>query len=159
MITIEEVIAGQMKAWSKNNAALMLLLENIPSEGFDLTLSRKGSRSIKDQFYHLVQVRAMWLEAAATGFKIAKPTSKAHLTLEGIKEMLTNSSDAISGLIHASLSRDGKVKGSGMDVFSFIGYLISHESHHRGNILLTLKVSGVPLNTSVSYALWDWKKL
>lgn len=34
----------------------------------------------------------------------------------------------------------------------------AHESHHSGNILLTLKQSGHPVQQDVRYAIWDWDR-
>ena len=34
-----------------------------------------------------------------------------------------------------------------------LGYFISHESHHRGNILLTLKQSGEKIADTVKWGL------
>jgi uncharacterized damage-inducible protein DinB len=39
---------------------------------------------------------------------------------------------------------------------AFLGYLISHESHHRGQVTWALKHSGHPLDQKTSYGLWEW---
>jgi len=38
-------------------------------------------------------------------------------------------------------------------------HFIAHESHHRGNTLLTLKQSGHKIDKTVQYAIWDWDRL
>jgi len=40
---------------------------------------------------------------------------------------------------------------------AFLGYLISHESRHRGQIEYALRVAGHPLSDKVSYDHWEWR--
>ncbi|HEV3260331.1 MAG TPA: DinB family protein [Gemmataceae bacterium] len=47
-------------------------------------------------------------------------------------------------------------KGFKPHVVAFLGYLISHESHHRGQIGWALKNSGHPLDQKTAYGLWEW---
>jgi uncharacterized damage-inducible protein DinB len=54
------------------------------------------------------------------------------------------------------LAAGGKVKGFKPHVVAFVGYLISHESHHRGQIGWTLKNTGHPLSQKTAYGLWEW---
>lgn len=52
----------------------------------------------------------------------------------------------------------GKVKGFKKGVILFLGYFILPESHHRGNMILTLKQSGEKIPDSVEWELWEWGK-
>jgi uncharacterized damage-inducible protein DinB len=51
---------------------------------------------------------------------------------------------------------EGKIKGFKPHAAAFLGYLISHESHHRGQIALSLKQAGKPLDKKIAYGLWEW---
>jgi hypothetical protein len=35
-------------------------------------------------------------------------------------------------------------------------YLISHESHHRGQVGWILKLSGRPLDQKTAFGMWEW---
>jgi uncharacterized damage-inducible protein DinB len=71
---------------------------------------------------------------------------------------LEDSSKGIEELLGGSWDDGGKVKSFKKGVIPFLGYFISHESHHRGNILLTLKQSGEKIADTVKWGLWEWGK-
>ena len=58
-----------------------------------------------------------------------------------------------------ALDADGKVRGFSRGVVPLLAYLIAHDAHHRGNILLTLKQCGHPVPQNVRYGIWKWDKL
>ncbi len=50
----------------------------------------------------------------------------------------------------------GRIKGFKPHVHAFVGYLISHESHHRGQAAMVLKAAGAPLDKKIAFGLWEW---
>ena len=48
------------------------------------------------------------------------------------------------------------MRGFKPHITAFLGYVDAHESHHRGQIALSLKQSGHTLDKKVAYGIWEW---
>ena len=83
---------------------------------------------------------------------------EAVLTTGSLKQALEQSAACIRQLIDNSWENGGKLASFKTGLIPFISYLISHESHHRGNILLTLKQNGYKIPDALKWGLWEWNK-
>ena len=81
---------------------------------------------------------------------------KTGLSVAVLHDALEASGAAIAVLLERALSGDGRIKGFKPHAGAFLGYLISHESHHRGQIVLTLKGAGFPVDKKTAFGLWEW---
>jgi uncharacterized damage-inducible protein DinB len=145
-----------VETWNIHDRINRYLLDAIPQEALNAALAAKH-RTVAALFAHMHNVRLMWLKSA--GPELLKGLDKIDADKPGkaaLRNALQASGQAIATLIDRSCDAGGKVKGFKPHVVAFLGYLISHESHHRGQIGWTLKNTGHPLNQKTAYGLWEW---
>ena len=142
--------------WEIHNRINLYLLNAIKEEYLTGISASKG-RNVGEQFAHIHNVRLMWLKAAdPTLLKGQNKIEKEEkISKKILADELTKSAKAIATLLEKGFE-EGKVKGFKPHPAAFFGYLISHESHHRGQIMLALKQSGHPIDQKVQYGLWEW---
>jgi uncharacterized damage-inducible protein DinB len=143
--------------WNINNRINLYLLESIPPDALNDISASKG-RTVAQQLAHLHNVRLMWLKASAPELlegldKIEKETA---VDKKLLARNLKASGQAMATLIENSLENGGRIKGFKPHVTAFLGYVVSHESHHRGQIALSLKQAGHPLDKKVGFGIWEW---
>ena len=78
------------------------------------------------------------------------------MSVEDLSTAIEASGAAIAQLIADRQADGSRVKGFKPHTTAFVGYLISHESHHRGQIVLTLKQAGHPVDKKTAFGLWEW---
>ena len=150
-----------IEAWRTNNRINMLLIDRIADEGMSCTLSKRGGRGVAGEFAHIHNVRVWHLEKRAKDlaeglviFETGVVPAKAQL-----RKALKASAKGVEALLVGVLNGEAKRRGFKKGLFTTLSYFVAHEAHHRGRILLTLKVSGQTLDKNTQMAIWGWDQI
>jgi uncharacterized damage-inducible protein DinB len=149
-----------LESWHTNNRINLLLIDHITDDGMACSLSRRGGRTITRQFAHLHNNRAWHMQKRARhlagGLHVFETSDEPDRTV--LRENLEHSRDVLTDYFQLVLTGDSRVRCFKKGPVAYLSYFIAHESHHRGNILLTLKQCGHPVEKGVRYAIWDWDR-
>lgn len=146
-----------LETWQIHDRINLYLLDAVDAQSLPSYSASKG-RNVGEQFAHIHNVRLMWLKSAAPELLggLAKIEKEQANDKKLLRKSLADSGKAIGELLTTSIAAGGKVKGFKPHAAAFLGYLISHESHHRGQIALTLKQAGKPLDKKIAFGIWEW---
>lgn len=146
-----------LETWEIHDRINLYLLDSIDPSSLSSLSASKG-RTVGEQFAHIHNVRLMWLKSAAPALLkgLAKIEKEQAADKKLLRKSLSDSGAAIKSLLSQSLQEGGRVKGFKPHVTAFLGYLISHESHHRGQIILSLKQSSKVLDKKILFGIWEW---
>ncbi len=150
-----------IQAWRTNNNINLMVLDKVTPEGMNATLSKRGGRGVAGEFAHMHNIRRAHIERRAKQYldDLVKFPTGAVPTKAELKKALRSSEKAVEALLVGALENEPKHRGFKRGIFTTLSYFVSHEAHHRGRILLTLKVSGNTLDKNTQMGIWAWDQI
>lgn len=164
MATPEESL---LDAWRISNRTTILLVESLPDALWPLALSGAPRRTVRNVAVHLHNCRGSWMKSLAVDGDIALPASLDAKTATRARTVaaLGRSGEAILRLLGAGVENGGELPGVRSAFFYgamprnallFCAYAVSHEAHHRGQLLVMARQLGHRLPQEVVTGLWQW---
>jgi uncharacterized damage-inducible protein DinB len=159
----EAVIA----AWKTSNRVTLFLFENLPSELWPMTVPGTSRRTVRMIAGHMHNARCMWIKMLGRqhGIRTPESVSRHTVTPRELVPALERSSNGIVELLQLGIDRGGRIPAPGVawvnlpvDVVHVLAYLVAHEGHHRGQIVMLARQTGHRLPIEITGGLWQWSK-
>ena len=145
-----------LNAYATNDNITRYLIENLDPKTWRAEPPGGKGRTVAAIVAHIHNVRLMWLKAINKDGPIPEQLDRLTVTPGQAISALAEIGKHISQVIATALAGDGRVKGFKPDVAGFIGYLISHDAHHRGQISMLARQAGYPIPQKAMFGMWEW---
>src|SRR5258707_12017657 len=110
------------------------------------------ARSIAAIFTHMHNVRTKWVRLTAPRLKVLRQLQRTHCTLKQARAGLAESAASCEKMLAEAFGGRGRIKKFVRDGWArpwpvcpqMLGYMISPEGHHRGQVLVLAHPMGFP---------------
>ncbi len=152
LLMMEDVL----EVWRVHEDINSFLLARIPGAGFNAVMPLRhgqpsAGRTVAQVFAHLHGVRMANLGTDLLE-SVPRLDSSVAPSREELQEAFRASGAAVERRLARVLSSQERIEERPGIVL--LGYLVSHESHHRGQILLALKHSGLGMPDETKCGIW-----
>ena len=145
-----------LNAYATNDNITRYLIENLDAKAWRAEPPGGKGRTVAAIVAHIHNVRVMWLKVINKDGPNPEQLDRLTVTPRQAIGALAESGKHISRVIAAALAGDGRVKYFKPDVAGFIGYAISHDAHHRGQISMLARQAGYPIPQKAMFGMWEW---
>ncbi len=156
-----------LAAWATSSGTTAYLIAHLPERVWPLTPPGVSRRSIRAIAAHLHNARCSWIKTLGQEHGIRAPAHVNHRTVSRAQLLraLPSSSRGIGSLLRLGWAEGGRLPTSKryvwrnlpLDVGHVLAYFVAHEAHHRGQLVLGMRLLGVRLPRDVEAGLWQWR--
>ena len=155
------------KMFASNDRMNQVILEQLDLRAWQAK-PPGGVRTIAAIFTHMHNVRTKWVRLSAPHIEIPIQLNRAHCTQQQERAALAESATCCAEMLAEALGEDAgagkKFVRDGLAApwpagVEMLCYMVAHEAHHRGQVLMLAHQLGFPLPVKVMSGIWNWEKI
>lgn len=155
-------------SWRTNSRVTAYLVEHLPAALWEAGVPGAPRRTIRMIAGHIHNARCTWIKTLGQEHGIGVPAAvdRRTVTRPQLLAALKRSSRGVEALLAFGVAAGGHVPPSKryvwrnlpLDVPHILTYLVAHEGHHRGQIVMLARQLGHRLPSDVTAGLWHWTR-
>lgn len=147
-----------MNTWQLNNRITVFLVENLPEELWVEKIPGYRQKTVQMIGGHIYNARCIWLKRTGKkiGMDVPGYVDRHHVSQHDLISALNYSSEKIYRLLQTGIEQNDTIPGFSLGAIHFMNYLIVHEAHHRGQIIMIARQIGYQLPQTVIDGVWKW---
>jgi uncharacterized damage-inducible protein DinB len=163
-----EVRTALLEIWSANERMNQLILEHLDPRAWRAKPPGGKSRTIAAIFSHVHNIRRKWVRLSAPHLKLPAELDRSHLTQKQAKAAFAESANRCSEMLADALTaKPARVRKFHRDGWApswpagptMVAYMLAHEAHHRGQVLMLAHQLGFALPERAGSGIWRWEKI
>ncbi len=155
-----------VRIFAANDRMNQMLIEHLDPAAWKAKPPGKV-RTIAAIFTHVHNVRCKWVRLTAPHLKVPLQLNRAQCTPEQARTGLAESASRCVEMLSEALADNGRIEMFRRDGWApsfpvgveMLCYMLAHEAHHRGQVLMLTHQLGFPLPYEVADGIWNWEKL
>jgi len=155
-----------VRVFAANERMNQILIERLDSAAWRAR-PPGNVRTIAAIFTHVHNVRTKWVRLTAPHLKLPRQLNRADCTRQQARAGLAESAARCEEMLAEALGGGERIKSFWRDGWArpwpvgveMLCYMVSHEAHHRGQVMMLAHQLGFPLPKEVMYGIWNWEKL
>jgi len=155
-----------VQIFAANERMNQVLIEHLDPAAWKAKPPGKA-RTIGAIFTHVHNMRCKWVRLTAPHLRVPRQLNRTQCTPQQARAGLAKSAARCEEMLAEALDGGGRIAKFHRDGWArpwpvgveMLCYMLSHEAHHRGQVLMLAHQLGFPLPIKVMSGLWNWEKL